>query len=88
MNVYRLGGRVVVQQTMTNRTSQPVSFEGYVVAPARRRMGRRFINILSGQSARKEFLIDDASDLVGKKIRVGLSELQGTRIWNRIITVH
>jgi len=88
VNVYRLGGRVVVQQTMTNRTGRPVSFEGYVVAPARRRMGRRFINILSGQSARKEFLIDDASDLVGKKIRVGLSELQGTRIWNRIITVH
>ncbi len=88
VNVYRLGSRVVVQQTMTNRTDRPVSFEGYVVAPARKRMGRRFINILSGQSARKEFLIEDAGDLVGKKIRIGLSELQGTRIWNRIITVH
>ncbi|HPD29842.1 MAG TPA: hypothetical protein PLL20_07600 [Phycisphaerae bacterium] len=87
VNVYRLGTRVVVQQTMTNRTDQPVSFEGYVVAPARKRMGRRFINIVSGQSARKEFLIDNAGDLVGKRIRVGLNELQGTRIWNRVITV-
>jgi hypothetical protein len=87
VDVYRLGKRAIVQQSMTNRTTHPISFEGYVVAPARRRISRRFVNILPGQSTRKEFVIDDAGDLIGKKIRVGLNELQGSRIWNRIATV-
>ncbi len=87
VNVYRLGGRVVVQQSMTNRTNGPITFEGYLVAPARKRISRRFVNIMPGQSARKEFVIEKADDLIGKKIRVGLNELQGTRIWNRILTV-
>lgn len=87
VNVYRLDQRVVVQQSMTNRTDRPVNFEGYVVVPGRKRISRRFINILPGQSARKEILIDNAADLIGKRIRVGLTELQGTRIWNRIAIV-
>lgn len=87
VNVYRLGTRAVIQQSLTNRTDKPISFEGYVVAPARRRISRRFVNLMPGQSARKEFTIEDAGDLVGRQIRVGLSELQGTRIWNRITAV-
>ena len=40
-------------------------------------MSRRFVNLLPGQSARKEFVIEDAGDLVGKKIRVGLKRTPG-----------
>jgi len=87
VNVYRLGARTVVQQSLTNRTDKPISFEGYVVAPARRRISRRFVNLMPGQNSRKEFIIENSDDLVGKRIRVGLGELQGTRIWNRIIAV-
>ncbi len=85
--VYRTGSRVIVRQTMSNRTDAAVSFEGYVIAPERPRITRTFVNAQPRQTMIKDFILDDATDLAGQRIRIGLKEIQGSRVWNRIVTV-
>ena len=84
---YRSGDRVKVRLSMTNRTPQTLHFEGYVVAPARQRIERRFVNFQSGQSLTRTFVLSDAADLAGKNVRVGLKEIQGSRLWNQIVAI-
>jgi hypothetical protein len=85
--VFRTGDRVIVRQSITNRTGQATDFEGYLLVPNRQRLTRLFTNFLPGQSITKDFILDAASDLTGRQVRIGLKELRGTRVWNRVITV-
>lgn len=85
--IFRVDDRVVVRQRLTNRTPGPVSFQGSVVIPERPRLRRTFVSFRPGQSVAKDFVIDNADDLQGRKIRVSLRELRGDRLWNRILTV-
>jgi hypothetical protein len=84
---YRAGERLVVRQSMTNRTTAPVSFDAYLVAPDRQRIERSFHNSEAGQTVTKDFILDDAASLAGQQIRVGFKEVQGSRVWNRVIDV-
>jgi len=84
---YRNGDRVKVRLSMTNRTPQTLHFEGYVVAPGRQRIERLFSNFQAGQSLTKTFILTDAAELAGKNIRVGLKEIQGSRLWNQIVAI-
>ena len=84
---YRTGNSVKVRLSMTNRTPETVHFEGYVVAPGRQRIERVFNNFQSGQSLTRTFVLTNADELAGKYVRVGLKELQGTRLWNKIVAV-
>jgi hypothetical protein len=73
---------------MTNRTAEEVNFDGFVIAPARQRINRPFSNILPGQSVTKEFVLERADELSGKKIRVGFNEIEGQyRLWNQLLEV-
>jgi len=85
--VFRTGDRVIVRQSITNRADQGTCFEGYVIAPRRPRLNRLFANFLPGQNITKDFILEDAADLAGARVRVGLKELQGSRVWNRTLTV-
>ena len=84
---YRSGDRVKVRLSMTNRTPQTLHFEGYVVAPGRQRIERLFSNFQSGQRLTRTFVLSDAADLAGKNVRVGLKEIQGSRLWNQIVAI-
>ncbi|HOW70686.1 MAG TPA: hypothetical protein PKY77_08800 [Phycisphaerae bacterium] len=84
---YRSGDRVTVRVSMTNRTAKELFFEGYLVIPNRPRLQQLFHNLQPGQSMVRKFVIHDAAELAGKSLRVSLKETQGSRIWNRIVTV-
>ncbi len=84
---YRAGDRIVVRQMMTNRTAETVNFDGYLLAPQRQRIERAFWNFQPGQSMVKDFVLENAGELAGSKLRIGLKEVQGTRVWNQIIAV-
>jgi len=84
---YRTGSLVKVKLSMTNRTPDVVHFEGYVVAPGRQRIERVFSNFQPGQSLTRTFVLSDAAGLAGNYVRVGLKELQGSRLWNQVIAV-
>jgi hypothetical protein len=84
---YRAGDRLIVRQSMTNRTHSPVSFDGYLIVPGRQRIARSFYNFETGQTVTKDFILDGVAELAGQKIRIGLKEVQGTRVWNRLVDV-
>jgi len=84
---YRSGDRVTVRVSMTNRTPKELFFEGYLVLPNRPRLQQLFHNLQPGQSLTRTFVVRDAADLAGKNLRVNLKETQGSRMWNRIVTV-
>jgi len=85
--VYRAGSRAVVRVSMTNRTGGPVSFQGYLVIPGRQRINRTFAAFHPGASLTKDFVLEDAAGLAGRRIRVGLKEIQGPRLWNRVVAI-
>ncbi len=85
--VYRIGSRVIVRQLMTNRTDRPVNFMGSLVAPGRQRISRSFATFQPGQSLTKDFILQNADELAGRKVRVGLKEIRGSRVWNRVVTI-
>jgi hypothetical protein len=86
--VFQTGDDVVVRMSLANHTAKKISFDGFVVAPERQRISRPFINFLPGQSATKDFILEDATDLAGRNIRVGFKEIEGrNRLWNKLIKV-
>lgn len=82
---YRQGSRAAVRLLVTNRTDEPVHFEGNLLVPGRERITRLFTNFLPGATASKTFVMDGAEGLTGRKVRLSLKELQGTRVWNRVV---
>ena len=85
--VFRKGSNAIVRVSLTNYTSQPVSFDADLIMPARQRLSRLFQNILPGQSVSKEFNVEQANELAGRRVRVHLSERQGNRMWNRVLVI-
>ncbi len=85
--VFRVDDRIVIRQQLTNRTGGPVSFQGSLVVPKRPRIRRTFVSFEQGQTVTKDFVISDAEELRGRKVRVSLRELRGDRLWNRIVTL-
>ncbi len=73
---------LVVRQTIRNRSSETLSFRGFVSAPGRARQYRLIAEIPPGASRIEEYSLPQASPLSGKLLRVGLRELDGTRIHN------
>jgi hypothetical protein len=84
---FRKGPDAVVRVSMANRTSEAVSFDGDLIIPGRQRMSRLFQDIMPGQSVTKEFTLDRAAELSGRRVRVHFNERQGNRVWNRIVTI-
>jgi hypothetical protein len=84
---HRTGERATVRLTLTNRTAAPVHFEAHLIAPGRERTVIPFTNALANQPITKTFALDRVSELSGRPVRLTLKELQGPRVWNRIITI-
>ncbi len=84
---FRSRDQVTVRLLMTNRTPRTVHFESYVVAPDRQRIERLVSNFEPGQTILRTFVISEAADLAGRDLRVGLREIQGSRMWNQIVAV-
>jgi hypothetical protein len=83
----RIGTEVIVRQRITNFSTKPVNYRSYLVAPDRPRQTRLFANLHPGQTAVKEYRFAKARDLIGRRLRVGLREVDGSRLYNQIIEV-
>ncbi len=81
----RAGDQVVVRQSVTNRSGEVVSFYGYLAASGRERLNRIISNLQPGETATKEYVLDNASELTGHRMRLGLQEVDGSRVWNCLI---
>jgi hypothetical protein len=81
----RTGDQVVIRQSVTNRTGDVVSFYGYLTAANRERLNRLIANLQPGQTATKEYVLDNALQLAGHRLRLGLQEVGGSRVWNCLV---
>jgi len=85
--VWRQDNRVVVRHSMTNRTKRTINFEGYLIPPRQQRLSRLFVNFQPGQSLTKDYVLGNGLELAGQQVRVGLKEIDGSRVWNRILDI-
>lgn len=79
--------QVTVRLMMTNTGDRTLNFESFLVAPDRERMERIISQFHPGQTLVNAFTLSKADDLAGRHVRVGLKEIEGTRIWNQIVDV-
>ena len=79
--------RLIIRQTVTNRTAEAVSFRSFVLAPDRPQQQRLISELQPGRSVIKEFVFDNVGELLGRKARVGLKEVGGRRVWNGVVEV-
>lgn len=80
----RNGNQVTIRQSVTNRTPNVISFYGYLAIPERERLNRVIANLQPGQTATKEYVLDNAAQLAGHRLRLGLQEVGGSRVWNSL----
>ena len=85
--VFQSGGNLIVRVTMTNQGAKTISFDGNLLIPGRSPITRLFAQFETGQSLTKDFVLENASELSGQFVRISLKEVQGGRIWNRVIQI-
>ncbi len=78
----RRGDRLIVRHGVLNRSNKAVSFRGFVAAPGRTRQYRVFNGMYPGRTIVVEYAFDDASELSGRTLRLGLREVAGRRAHN------
>ncbi len=79
------GGRLVIQQLVTNLATKPVSLRAVVRSPNHPRETRSIENLDPGRTAIREFVLDNAASLIDHSIRVTLARAGGTELANHII---
>jgi len=76
------GDRLIVRHGVLNRTDQAISFRGFLAAPGRTRQYRVFNGMYPGRTLVVEYAFDNASELSGRTLRLGLREVGGRRAHN------
>lgn len=81
------GDVLVIEQTVSNGTSQPISFLGYCNVRGRPRSERSFLNVGAGQTARQRYVFPRAHDLSGTRGFTGVRELRGERSLDQLVDI-
>jgi len=71
------GGRLNILQRITNLTNENLNLRSYLIAPQMSFDARMVANLAAGQTAVREFQIDDARHLSGQCIRVSVRQIDG-----------
>ncbi|HUW84014.1 MAG TPA: hypothetical protein VMZ31_14615 [Phycisphaerae bacterium] len=80
-----LDDRLVIRQSITNRTGQPVNFRATVTVPRRPPQRRPIAALQPGQTVSKLYVFDQPRALLGKDLHVTLEEIQGRRVFNQVL---
>jgi hypothetical protein len=78
----RDGNDVVIQQVISNYGDKPIDYSAFALFPGQARQERLVTNLAAGKSTIKRYRFPNITAAKGAKARVGLKELQGTRILN------
>jgi hypothetical protein len=79
-------GDLEIEQRLTNRTDETVSFKCYLYAPGRKRLTLQVLDHGQGIDV-KIFQLPNAAELVGKDLQLRLMEVNGARILNYAVKV-
>lgn len=81
-------GSLILRHMVTNRSEVTLSFRGSAYVPGRERQYRPLANLRPGDSQVVEYRFADGADLVGRGVRLVLSEMaDGPRVHNLRLTV-
>lgn len=86
-DAYRKGPTIIVRQDIMNNSDATVSFRGFVAAPGQARINRNILSIQPGQRRVETYIINDLEPASAEAIRVGLTEIGGSRVHNTIVAV-
>ncbi len=79
------GDQLVVTQTLHNRSSTPVSFNGFCQPLGRARLERAYLNVPPGEERTQEYRFPAARDLAGTNVWLGLEEIEGHRTLDQLV---
>jgi hypothetical protein len=83
----RDGKDILVQQTIQNYGDKPIDYSAFAIFPGQARQERLVTNLGAGRTTLKRYRFTDVSVAPGSKIRVGVKELNGSRILNDEVEV-
>jgi len=78
----RDGKDVIVQQTIQNYGERPIDYGSFAIFPGQARQERLVTNLAPGRTTLKRYRFSDVKVTPGMRIRVGVKELEGSRILN------
>jgi hypothetical protein len=78
----REGNDVVVQQTLQNYGDRSIDYTAFAIFPGQARQERLVTNLGAGRSTIKRYRFNNVTLDRGTRIRVGVKELNGSRILN------
>ncbi len=78
----RDGNDVIIQQTVQNYGDTPIDYTGFAMFPGQARQERLITNLGAGRTTLKRYRFNNVKVTPGMKIRVGVKELNGSRILN------
>ncbi len=79
--------RLIVKHGVTNRSNSVLSFRTFATYPGRSRQYRVINELLPGQTLTIDYRFSNVSDASGKRIRLGLQEVNGPRMHNLEVVV-
>ena len=79
---FRDGADVVVQQIITNYGDQPITYSAFASCPGHPRIERLVTSLNAGQTSIKKYRFNKLPPGPSPKIKVGLKEVEGSRILN------
>lgn len=81
------GDDLVVEQTLYNQSSWPVSFNAFCQARNRAQEEGLFLNVLPGDVRTQRYRFPSARDLAGGKLWVGIQEIDGRRTLDQLVSI-
>ncbi len=81
------GNELVVEQSLYNMSSQPVSFNGFCQPVNRAQVERVFLNVPPGDVRTQEYRLPAARDLAGTRLWMGIREIGGRRTLDQLVAV-
>jgi hypothetical protein len=82
-----VNGDIVVQQTIQNYGDRPIDYTAFAIVPGAARQERLVTNLAAGRTTLKRYKFTGVKVGDGVKIRVGVKELNGSRILNDEVEV-
>lgn len=83
----RDGSAIYVQQTITNYGDTPISYNAFALCPKQARQERLITALAPGATTVRRYRFENVASAPEVKVRVGLKEMNGTRLLNDEVTV-
>jgi hypothetical protein len=83
----RDGDDVIVQQMISNYGDKPIDYNAFAIFPGQARQERLVTNLGAGRTTVKRYRFNAMKVEPGTRVRVGVKEMEGSRILNEEVEV-